>query len=70
MTLTPPVTGLTAHEDHLQVHWHEPGIAEVVLSNPDQRNAMSGPMTAAWATAMAALSDVPELRAVLVRGEG
>jgi len=70
MTLTPPVTGLTAHADHLQVHWHEPGIAEVVLSNPDQRNAMSGPMTHAWATTMAALSEVPELRAVLVRGEG
>jgi enoyl-CoA hydratase len=70
MTLTPPVSDLTAQRDHLVVHWHEPGIAEVVLSNPAQRNAMSGPMTTAWSTTMAALREIPDLRAVLVRGEG
>lgn len=70
MTLAPPVSDLTAQHDHLYVRWHEPGIAEVVLANPAQRNAMSGPMTAAWSTVMTALSEVTELRAVLVRGEG
>lgn len=70
MTLAPPVSDLTAQRDHLYVRWHEPGIAEVVLANPAQRNAMSGPMTAAWSTAMAALREVSDLRAVLVRGEG
>lgn len=70
MTLAPPVSDLTAQRDHLSVRWHEPGIAEVVLANPAQRNAMSAPMTAAWSTAMAALQETPALRAVLVRGEG
>ncbi len=70
MTLAPPVTALTANRDHLFVRWHEPGIAEVVLANPAQRNAMSGPMTTAWSTTMAALQETPDLRAVLVRGEG
>ena len=70
MTLAPPVSDLTAQHDHLYVRWHEPGIAEVVLANPAQRNAMSGPMTAAWSTVMTALREVTELRAVLVRGEG
>ena len=70
MTLTPPLTSLTAASDNLVVRWHEPGVAEVVLSNPEQRNAMSGPMTNAWAVTMAALRDLPGLRAVLVRAEG
>lgn len=70
MTLAPPLSELTASENHLIVRWHEPGIAEVVLSNPARRNAMSGPMTAAWSATMAHLRELPELRAVLVRGEG
>lgn len=70
MTLTPPLSALIASADHLIVRWHDPGIAEVVLANPDQRNAMSGPMTQAWSLAMTELRTMPELRAVLVRGEG
>ena len=70
MTLTPPLAGLTAAEDHLVVRWHEPGIAHVVLSNPDQRNAMSAAMTQAWSLAMSELAELPGLRAVLVSGEG
>lgn len=70
MTLTPALATLTASTDHLVVRWHDPGIAEVVLSNPQRRNAMSGPMTRAWGTAMAELAGLPGLRAVLVRGEG
>ena len=57
MTLTPPLAGLTAAEDHLVVRWHEPGIAHVVLSNPDQRNAMSAAMTQAWSLAMSELAE-------------
>lgn len=70
MTLTPPLSELTASEDHLIVRWHEPGIAEVILSNPDQRNAMSDPMTRVWSLTMGRLRTLPGLRAVLVRGEG
>lgn len=70
MTLAPPLPDLSATRDHLYVRWHDTGIAEVVLANPAQRNAMSGPMTAAWESAMAALREVEDLRAVLVRGEG
>lgn len=70
MTLTPALTTLSASENHLEVGWHEPGIAEVVLANPQQRNAMSEPMTAAWSTVMAELAGLPGLRAVLVRAQG
>lgn len=70
MTLTPSLATLTSSRDHLTVTWHEPGLAEVILSNPEQRNAMSEPMTAAWELAMTELGRVPQLRAVLVRGEG
>lgn len=70
MTLTPPLATLTAEQDHLVVRWHEPGIAEVILSNPEQRNAMSGPMTRAWKVAMTELAGNPQLRVVVVRGGG
>jgi enoyl-CoA hydratase len=70
VTLTPPLAALTAATDHLEVRWHEPGVAEVVLSDPDRRNAMSAPMTAAWSRAMAELATLPDLRVVLVRGAG
>jgi enoyl-CoA hydratase len=70
MTLTPGLATLSASENHLEVGWHEPGIAEVVLANPQQRNAMSEPMTAAWSAAMTELAGLPGLRAVLVRAQG
>ena len=70
MTLTPPLATLTAEQHHLVVRWHEPGIAEVILSNPSQRNAMSGVMTQAWRMTMTELERLPELRVVVVRGEG
>lgn len=70
MTLTPALATLTPCANHLAVRWHEPGIAEVILSNPAQRNAMSEPMTAAWELAMDELARSPRVRAVLVRGEG
>lgn len=70
MTLPPALATLTSSQNHLTVTWHEPGIAEVVLNNPDQRNAMSDPMTAAWELTMNHLERAVDLRAVLVRGEG
>lgn len=70
MALTPPLSDLTASGNHVTVRWHEPGIAEVILSNPAQRNAMSGQMTSAWALVMEHLAGMSGLRAVLVRGEG
>lgn len=69
MTLTPPLATLTAEQHHLVVRWHGPGIAEVILSNPSQRNAMSGVMTQAWRMTMTQLARLPELRVVVVRGE-
>lgn len=70
MALTPPLSELTASANHLTVRWHDPGIVEVILSNPARRNAMSSQMTASWQAAMAHLADLPGLRAVLVRGQG
>ena len=70
MTLTPALATLNSSTNHLTVNWHEPGLAEVILSNPEQRNAMSEPMTAAWEVAMSELGRLPQLRAVLVRGAG
>lgn len=76
------LTTLTASENHLYVRWHDPGVAEVVLADPQRRNAMSGPMTEAWTTVMRTLRDIANgqgesegrspdaLRVVLVRGEG
>jgi enoyl-CoA hydratase len=70
MTLTPPLAALTASENHLLVRWHDPGVAQVILANPQQRNAMSGPMTEAWSLVMSELASIPALRCVLVTGEG
>lgn len=70
MTLTPALAKLSGSKNHLSVTWHDPGIAEVILNNPQQRNAMSEPMTEAWQLTMGELAGLPDLRAVLVRGEG
>lgn len=70
MTLIPALATLNESQNHLFVRWHEPGIAEVVLANPEQRNAMSEPMTRAWEQVMGALPEIAELRAVLIRGQG
>lgn len=70
MTLTPPLSALTASDNHLIVRWHEPGVAEVILSNPASRNAMSAEMTRAWELTMTHLRSMEDLRAVLVRADG
>jgi enoyl-CoA hydratase/carnithine racemase len=46
------------------------GVVLLTLDNPDQRNAMSAPMTAAWSEAIHDLAADPEVRAVVVTGAG
>lgn len=46
------------------------GVVLLTLDNPDQRNAMSGPMTEAWAATIAELRADDEARAVVVTGAG
>jgi enoyl-CoA hydratase len=46
------------------------GVALVTLDNPDQRNAMSGPMTEAWVRTVQQLRDDRDVRCVVVTGEG
>jgi enoyl-CoA hydratase/carnithine racemase len=47
-----------------------PGVARLVLDNPAQRNAMSDPMTESWGAAIDALAGDPDVRVVVVTGEG
>jgi len=55
---------------HLRLERPREGVALLVLDNPDQRNAMSAPMTASWVRAVDALAGDPTVRAVVVTGEG
>ncbi len=56
--------------DHLRVERPADGVVRLVLDNPDQRNAMSAPMTQAWVDAVTALEGDPSVRVVVVTGEG
>jgi enoyl-CoA hydratase len=55
---------------HLRVERPAAGVVLLTLDNPDQRNAMSPPMTQAWTATMADLAEDPDLRVVVVTGEG
>jgi enoyl-CoA hydratase/carnithine racemase len=55
---------------HLRLERPSPGVALLVLDNPDQRNAMSAPMTESWVAAVDELAADRDLRAVVVTGEG
>jgi enoyl-CoA hydratase len=46
------------------------GVAVLTLDNPDQRNAMSDPMTESWVAAVEELHRDRDVRAVVVTGEG
>ena len=54
----------------LRVSRPSPGVVLVTLDLPDRRNMMSGPMTASWGRVMAGLRADPDVRAVVVTGEG
>lgn len=57
-------------DSQLQVERPSDGVVLVTLDNPDQRNAMSDPMTRAWAATMADLAGDPDVRCVVVTGAG
>jgi enoyl-CoA hydratase len=67
---TAPPTGSADAPVHLRVERPSEGVALLVLDNPDQRNAMSEEMTAAWAAAVDELAGDRSVRAVVVTGEG
>lgn len=56
--------------EHLRLERPAPGVVRLVLDNPEQRNAMSEEMTASWVRAIESLRTEPDLRVVLVTGEG
>ena len=60
------INGLT----HLRLERPVPGVAMLVLDAPEMRNAMSDEMTASWVRAIDSLAGDPEVRAVVVTGEG
>jgi enoyl-CoA hydratase/carnithine racemase len=55
---------------HLRLERPSPGVAMLVLDLPDMRNAMSDEMTESWVRAVDHLAGDPDLRAVVVTGEG
>ncbi|QBR91889.1 enoyl-CoA hydratase/isomerase family protein [Nocardioides euryhalodurans] len=55
---------------HLRLERPAEGVAVLTLDNPDQRNAMSEPMTTSWVAAVDELAADRSLRAVVVTGEG
>jgi enoyl-CoA hydratase/carnithine racemase len=55
---------------HLRLERPSPGVALLVLDQPDRRNAMSDEMTASWVAAVDHLAGDPTVRAVVVTGEG
>ncbi len=55
---------------HLRLERPAPGVALLVLDLPDLRNAMSDEMTASWVRATDHLAADPEVRCVVVTGEG
>ncbi len=57
-------------ETHLSVDRPSAGVVVATLDNPDQRNAMTGPMTQAWDELMTELADDRDLRVLVVTGAG
>jgi enoyl-CoA hydratase/carnithine racemase len=57
-------------ESQLRVERPSDGVVLLTLDQPDQRNAMSAPMTASWVATMAELAADRGVRAVVVTGAG
>lgn len=75
MSMTPPApvldpAGYSAEADHVRVERPSPGLVVVWLANAERRNAMSVPMTRAWARLVPELAGDRDLRCVVVLGEG
>ena len=54
----------------LRLERPSPGVARLVLDNPGQRNAMTDAMTESWTRAVDELAGDPDVRVVVVTGEG
>jgi enoyl-CoA hydratase/carnithine racemase len=54
----------------LRVDRHDDGVVLLTLALPDQRNAMTAELTAAWAETVAQLKGDRSVRVVVVTGEG
>ena len=54
----------------LRVERRPSGVAVLTFALPERRNAMTGELTDAWTAAIAQLRADPEVRAVVVTGEG
>ncbi|HET6561940.1 MAG TPA: enoyl-CoA hydratase-related protein [Marmoricola sp.] len=61
---------MTEPARHLRIDRPREGVVLLTLDNPDQRNAMSAPMTEAWQVAIDGLAGDPGVRAVVVTGAG
>lgn len=55
---------------HLRTERPADGVVLVTLDNPSQRNAMTDEMTASWVETVDQLQEDPEVRVVVVTGEG
>jgi enoyl-CoA hydratase len=66
----PPPSSPGGDLDHLRVQRRGDGVVVLTLDNPDQRNAMSAPMTAAWERTVTDLAGDRDVRAVVVTGAG
>lgn len=62
--------GTSDGTSHLRLSRPADGVAVVTLDNPDQRNAMSGPMTEAWVRTIQEVGTDRDVRCVVVTGEG
>ena len=57
-------------DSQLRVDRPSEGVVLLTLDNPDQRNAMSAPMTEAWQRTVTELREDADVRCVVVTGEG
>ncbi len=64
------LSGFHNAENHISVEISDTGVAIVTLSYPERRNAMSAAMTESFARLVPALCAHPDLRAVVITGQG
>ena len=65
-----PHSRFSAQRDHLEVSAYDDGVVVATLTWPERRNAMSGPMTAAWVELVAGLRADRSVRVLVITGSG